>query len=224
MLILYLYTFRRHASWKSAFVHAARLMGCKAPSQRRHRVALPDGPARLSSRPSSGSTINPYAYSSAAPASSHVTQNDHVTSNHVAQNQNLYSEPQAVYENHMGKTGTGSYRDSGVIYDDVIGQSSSSGAAHYREPHYDNHISALEALRNGNVQKTPVQNGKKSNKNVLPSTSANIEDLYSKPNAVRKRLEEDANHSHSTASVTLQEGETLLVENELYHSKNIVNS
>ncbi len=163
-------------------------------------ASLPNGPSRLSSRPSSGSTINPYAYSATLP-------------------NNQYSEPLAVYENEGSKRK--SIRSS-AIYDDV---QSPDWPAGVKEPPYDNHIS-VGRFRKGEAAKI---NAKGSNQNEAPGhvgQRSEIEDLYSKPRPAKKKKpgkaqkpKEEQDSSNASTPV-LQEGEALLVENELYHSRN----
>ena len=190
--------FRQHSSWKSTVDHTATFLGCKS----RRTVSIPEAPERLSSRPSSGSTINPYAFSMTSPPA------------------NQYSEPSNVYVNTGSqRTSSSLYRGSDEVYDDVQAQRLSLMC---KEPPYDNHI-MVQALQRGET--CPLKQSDEEPVKASPTTSkggsGNVEELYTKPAAFKKKTEDDGYDScNSTASIPLQEGENLLVENELYHSKN----
>ena len=71
----------------------------------------------------------------------------------------------------------------------------------------------------------PLKNSDEAPAHTSPTTSKdstdNVEELYTKPAAFKKKTDDDGYDScNSTSSIPLQEGENLLVENELYHSKN----
>ena len=105
---------RQHSSWTSTVEHTATFLGCK----NRRTVSIHEVPERLSSRPSSGSTINPYTFSM-TPA-------------------NQYTEPSNVYANTGSqRTSSSLYRGSDEVYDDVQAQRLSLMC---KEPPYDNHI------------------------------------------------------------------------------------
>ena len=190
--------FRQHPSWKSTMDHTATFLGCK----NRRTVSIPEAPERLSSRPSSGSTINPYAFSMTSPPA------------------NQYTEPSNVYVNTGSqRTSSSLYRGSDEVYDDVQAQRQSLMC---KEPPYDNHI-MVQGIQRGET--CPLKQSVKAPVNASPTTSKgdsdNVEGLYTKPATFKKKTEDDGYDScNSTTSIPLQEGENLLVENELYHSKN----
>ena len=178
--------------------HTATFLGCK----NRRTVSIHEAPERLSSRPSSGSTINPYAFSMTSPPA------------------NQYTEPSNVYVNTGSqRTSSSLYRGSDEVYDDVQAQRQSLMC---KEPPYDNHI-MVKTLQRGET--CPLKNSDEALTDTSPTTSKggsdNVEELYTKPAAFKKKTDDDGYDScNSASSIPLQEGENLLVENELYHSKN----
>ena len=190
---------RQHSSWTSTVEHTATFLGCK----NRRTVSIHEAPERLSSRPSSGSTINPYAFSMTFPPA------------------NQYTEPSNVYVNTGSqRTSSSLYRGSDEVYDDVQAQRLSLMC---KEPPYDNHIMVKTLQRGEEV--CPLKNSDEAPAHTSPTTSKdstdNVEELYTKPAAFKKKTDDDGYDScNSASSIPLQEGENLLVENELYHSKN----
>ena len=156
---------------------------------------MQNGPAGLSNRPSSGSTINAYAYrATSLPA-------------------NQYAEPSVIYVNTVDHSTSCRGND---IYDDVQAQCLSLVC---KEPPYDNHI-MVKALKKGELAKCQLNYSSKNHVQVSPTASmANIEDLYSKPSTTKKKTDDDGYDSNSSSCTALQEGEILLVENELYQSR-----
>ena len=134
---------------------------------------------------------------------------------------NQYTEPSNVYVNTGSqRTSSSLYRGSDEVYDDVQAQRLSLMC---KEPPYDNHIMVKTLQRGEEV--CPLKNSDESPTQTSPTTSKggtdNVEELYTKPAAFKKKTDDDGYDScNSTSSIPLQEGENLLVENELYHSKN----
>ena len=121
----------------------------------------------------------------------------------------------SVYVNTGNQRSSNGYRGS-AIYDDV--QAQRDGLV-CKEPPYDNHI-VVQALRRGESDTCPLKHTEKIPQPTSSGNRSNIEDLYSKPTTFKRKADDDGyDSSHRTRSVPLQEGENLLVENELYNTK-----
>ena len=144
---------------------------------------------RLSMRPESGTTINPYACSEIVPM------------NGTATYENEYKEPTNVYVNTRDRPARYSVKIPSAIYDDVDGQVRNT---------YETHILT-------NYPGTSEVQNRAMNEISVEDTKPKTKESQAKTN--RKKSDDDGYDSNSQSSIALQEGETLLVENDLYDSK-----
>ena len=144
---------------------------------------------RLNTRPDSGTTINPYACSELFPINGSATY------------ENQYGEQTNVYVNTRDKPVRYSVKIPSAIYDDVDGQVRNT---------YETHILP-------NCPGTSEDQDNTRNETSVPDTKPKTKESCT--NKDRKKSDDDGYDSNSNSSIALQEGETLLMENDLYDSK-----